>query len=181
VLVFPYVDLCRAYALLGDEPRTRDMLARLRRRDGTHHRLSVHRLGLWRGAPYDYDPAPPDEFSRNTVFNSVMQSALAHGTLGPDEWAFLDGRVTDAFYGRRAKRLFQQIRAEVAAVTGDAERVRDSVEGSVAEGLVDLAWIDRCPVFTAYRHQAWWGAARDAVHRRVAPIVDAYAARELEQ
>ena len=43
-------------------------------------------------------------------------------------------------------------------------------------GLIDLVWLDRCPLFSALRHRPWWTPLRARVATRAAAVLAAYRA-----
>ncbi len=174
VLAFPFVDVARLHALRGDVARMREAHARLRVRSPTHHRLNSGRMSLWFGEVLETDPWPPDEFERSVRVCEIQRRALVDRRLDARDLATIDGWAANDHYGPRARRLFMQIRGEVAAGIGDHERVKQSVQGAIDAGLVDLAWMDACPMFTAYRREAWWHPLLAIVQARVLPIIDAY-------
>ena len=175
VLVFPYIDLVRAHALRGDDERRDRALTRLRERSKLHHRLLASRLGMWRDARFETDPYLPNAHRRNVVVSELHDAVMEHHALTLEQTRELDDLGAQPGVGSRARRLFHQVRAEIAASLGDGARTRDSIEQSVGFGLMDLAWMDRCPVLTASRDEPWFRAQRAIVAARVQPVIEAYA------
>ncbi|HTM19623.1 MAG TPA: hypothetical protein VL172_03920, partial [Kofleriaceae bacterium] len=74
--------------------------------------------------------------------------------------------------GWRQRSFFRQLRAELAAAAGAHADALVGVEQAVEAGLIDLAWLDRCPLLAPLRDQPRFQTARAIVAARVAPIID---------
>jgi serine/threonine protein kinase/tetratricopeptide (TPR) repeat protein len=66
--------------------------------------------------------------------------------------------------------LALQARAEVCGLAGDAERCLEFVEQAAQGGLIDIGWLDLCPLLQLVRETPRFVAARALVQRRVEPI-----------
>ncbi len=75
--------------------------------------------------------------------------------------------------GWRQQAFFRQVLAELAAFVDDREAVLAHVERADAAGLIDIAWLERCPLFAGLQDEPRWQTVRAAVKARVAPIVQA--------
>jgi eukaryotic-like serine/threonine-protein kinase len=82
------------------------------------------------------------------------------------EWGRVVGRA------RRRPTLFRQLAAEVSAFQGDSAAVVGSMDSAEALGLVDLTWIDRCPLFASTRALPEFIAVRDKVAARARATID---------
>jgi serine/threonine-protein kinase len=88
--------------------------------------------------------------------------------------------LTDAqleFMGERARKaggrlrgLFLQRNAEVFAYFGEVGHTLECVDAALDAGLIDLLWLDRCPLFDNVRLDARWPTLRARLVERVTPI-----------
>jgi len=110
--------------------------------------------------------AAPFEFQAVSV---AMLSFLA-GVSGP-EAALAD--VQSRSHGQHAMRrrtLMCQVRAEIYAVLGNIPEMLNAVEQADKITLLDLMWMDSCPLFAAHRTEPRWVAVRENVARRADAI-----------
>lgn len=80
-----------------------------------------------------------------------------------------------AQHRRRAVRgaiLWRQILAEVLLFAGEADEALQVIEKAVDLGLLDLAWLDRCPLLERLRSSARFQAARARVAVRAREVLD---------
>jgi serine/threonine-protein kinase len=70
--------------------------------------------------------------------------------------------------------LFHQIYAEIHAYAGDTARALDALRRAADGGLIDIFWVDRCPLFAPIRGDASFAASRAIVLHRAHEILDAY-------
>jgi serine/threonine-protein kinase len=164
--VAPEFELARAHALLGEWAQVDEIHARPQL-DALTRAISRARLALWRRERAPVAPAdtPPDSYQR------LWCEVLTTPSLSPDQRAWMRGR-TDKATGR-LRTLFWQRNAEVLAFVGDGDAALDAVEQTLAVGLIDLTWIDRCPLFDDARTSPRWRPVRAALAERIAPIAAA--------
>ncbi|HEY2368670.1 MAG TPA: hypothetical protein VGH87_19870, partial [Polyangiaceae bacterium] len=100
------------------------------------------------------------------------QSVLARAFVG---WIFdhrlsasersnIDSRKTSTNITQRMRIFWNQLSAEVGVYTG--EPAMGDVRAAVELGLVDIAWMDRCPLFDELRKTPEWPALRETVAAR---------------
>ncbi len=77
---------------------------------------------------------------------------------------------------RRPRQMPLQIKAEMAALVGDRAGALETITRCAAGGLLDLAWIDRCPLLDELRSEPELVAARTVVAARAAAAEEAYRA-----
>jgi serine/threonine-protein kinase len=82
------------------------------------------------------------------------------------------GRVTGRV--RRRPIFFRQLRAEVSAYVGDPEGAIGALEDAGALGLIDLVWLDRCPLFDPLRADPRIVQVRADVADRAALVLEAF-------
>lgn len=77
----------------------------------------------------------------------------------------------------RRQMFFWQIMAETAAYRDRPDEVLHAVAQAVANGLIDINWLDHCPLLAAYRAHEHFGKLRQQVFERARVILDAWDAR----
>lgn len=75
----------------------------------------------------------------------------------------------------RFRSFFSQMQVEIACTLGQLERACDALATADAQGLIDLAWIDRCPAIDPIRDRPAYARARESIARRAAAARAAYA------
>ena len=170
-MVFAQSDMLRAHALRGEWTRVDDLLPTLERA-AFLHAVSCARLTLWRGAPV----GPPativgaNEHARRT---SSLLVAIASGERPhDDDLAYM--RAITARATHRLRRLWLQVLTEIALAHGDIPGALDTLVEAVDAGMLDLAWLRRCPLLAPLRGDPAFTAHEAAVERATAPIVAAY-------
>jgi len=159
-LVSARVELSRVFALRGDWGRS-DLVCK---EVEPSPALDAHRArtALWRGTPMSVHESPPDTYAR------------LYGELDRDKG------LTDAqrdFMKRRASAgagrivaLFFQRNAEIHALMGEVDAGVDAIAGAVGANLVDLAWLDFCPMLAPLRTHPRFEALRGTVEERARVI-----------
>jgi eukaryotic-like serine/threonine-protein kinase len=165
--------LARAYGLLGDweraeavlnaaspsvsevAPRVRFLIWR-RDRDGLKQMIERIEAQGERGRP---------------LMGGKLLGHLVRGEL-PDRSMFLQDGSSDADTRRRAFLL--QVDAETAAFVGNKDRALLALQEGAEGWLIDLAWLDRCPLFDELRGDPRFVKARALVASRAEEIVAAY-------
>jgi serine/threonine-protein kinase len=139
-------------------------------RDHAMAAQSLVRVGAWRGRR-DFVERGLAILSREsgpaaTALSTYARIALdgpAGGYAMPDLSIF--GRASPRF-----ATLALQIRAEGAMLAGRPEDAIEAVTQASESALVDLAWIERCPLLEPLRGRPEMSAARERVRRRVEDI-----------
>ncbi len=162
-------ELARGQALLGRWDRT-DVLLSLpvdRPEDNAGRRMGRARTNLWRGARR-HDPAGDDhEIVRFSV--GAYVDALEAGIVRPERLAELERHMADRMSGARMRPLALQMATEICAATGHPSALEYATR-AVDEGLMDLTWLDRCPVLAPLREDPAFAALRARLVERVAPV-----------
>ncbi|MFZ9886506.1 MAG: protein kinase domain-containing protein [Myxococcota bacterium] len=99
------------------------------------------------------------------AYGRVMLGDRASAELFEDVDKALAGPVSDRF-----RTMHRQMAAEVWGRVGDEARTLDAVVAGANSGLVDLDWIDRCPLLDLIRARAELSAARQQVAMRCEAI-----------
>jgi TolB-like protein len=174
-------DLARARALLGDwsafeaavENPPTDEHANIRY-------MLLARLTMWRR-----DRALAEVLARqieNRNFALVPEvlailDMIKTGQRRPEMLQNIEvwGRVMGR--ARRRPAFFRQLAAEGLAFTGDLLESENALVEAEALGLVDLTWMDRCPLFVEMRKSPGFSAVRDRVATRARRSLDALEGR----
>lgn len=152
-------DLARAHALRGAWSEVDALLARPV--DDDHGRLTraVHRarLDLWRGHAVDVpDAVIAANVATLPIKVLLLQRDVARGHVTRDR---LDDLEAEAMLPRpRFSLLLWQLSAELSATAGEHERALAAVGRAIDGGLVDVAWLRRCPLLADLRRDERWPA-----------------------
>ena len=167
--------LSRAYALQGkwDECDRQTELIKLR--EGTFSYWSVRaRMALWSGeravAEQALKELPPEELTLGLP--RVVLELVRTGRMPPDapDFGTLAGD-TDGGWRRRV--FFLQLNAEILGSLGNHAESLAAVRAAAEQGLVDLAWLDACPMLGALRSEPGFAVARAIVKTRADAILAA--------
>ena len=165
----------RALALLGRWAEADAVIALLREDEGTITRWALGaRMALWRRlAAADYAQQVPREAEAGLLW--AMGEVIATSRL-PEGMPTLDDLRAATRGASRRLALFLQMRAEITGAVGDAEQTLDTLRLAGESGLIDVFWLDRCPLFDAIRGDARFAAVHELVKRRADAILAAYRA-----
>jgi eukaryotic-like serine/threonine-protein kinase len=75
--------------------------------------------------------------------------------------------------GWRQRTFFRQIKTELHAFVGDVPAALVELAEADAAGLIDMAWLERCPLLEPLRGDPAYARVHASVQARVAPIIDA--------
>ncbi len=159
----------RIYAAHGDWDAVRDTVDRVRVISPPRHAGFSLRYSLWAGrklTDISLDQTVP-MMTKMVQFGLRLleNKSASENELG----AFRE--YADAFpSGTRPRRFFRQMDAEMRAFSGDLEGAVRTVEDAVGEGLDDLMWIERCPLFDPVRQDGRFAHATDLVRVRAAEV-----------
>ncbi|MCA9647367.1 MAG: hypothetical protein KC492_42045, partial [Myxococcales bacterium] len=123
----------------------------------------------------------------------VAESATTHPSLRGPEYAIvrrlfqflLDGRANldvDSIFNpalgsshssSRGAAFRHQIRCELLAIQGDTQQAMIDLEQSVAAGLIDLLWLENCPLLAGLRSRPEFEPLRREVAGRADAVIDA--------
>ncbi|HEY4239590.1 MAG TPA: serine/threonine-protein kinase [Kofleriaceae bacterium] len=107
---------------------------------------------------------------------AFIRSVMQVRRVDPVAWQ----QVAQMFGGdqrpQRIQALGFQLMAEMAAILDENDLAVDSLHRAVGRGLLDIAWLDRCPVFEAQRRDLRWLALRDEVAARASRMLAAFRA-----
>jgi serine/threonine-protein kinase len=169
-------ELLRARALMGDWSGLETALEKPPPDEHANVRyMALARLAMWRR-----DPAVAEALERQVEARSfplreevlVMLGMVRTGKPRREMLAKLMewGRVVGS--GKRRPIFFRQLAAEGLAFLGDYDDAVAAVREADSLGLVDLTWLDRCPLFETMRSAAGFIAIRERVAARAKEALD---------
>jgi serine/threonine-protein kinase len=169
-------ELMRAHALAGSWEASDRVADGLRDSEGATGFWTLRaRIALWRRQPDLAERHLRQIPAANAPPTSVAGLLLEVATTrrAPEGWpAHAALSSEDAGVRRRSFRL--QIAAEVAAFLGDDETARGALQVAADGGLIDLAWLERCPLFEGLRADPRYASIHGRVKRRADRILEAY-------
>ena len=171
-------DMARAFALLGNWPVVDAMLASwvVETDAANFFWFMSARLALWRR---DAEWAQRIRDGLRSLDFPLKDSVMEFCAL------IVDGRISHALtnmaesWGKMSSRavrrplFFRQLTAEVFAFTGRNDEALGMIESADAIGLIDLAWIDHCPLLDPLRASPRYVAVRARVADRARAVLTA--------
>jgi serine/threonine-protein kinase len=171
-------DLSRTFELLGNMEKAERALAGLTiTLDDAGRTIHLARTLLWQR-----DKARAEE-ALAKMQETSGRFALTHRMLRliatDDKDAFMkdfDSREAMARARGKGRRsmFFAQVTAEIGAFTHDKTMTLEYLGAAVEAGLIDLLWLDRCPLFDPMRVDVWFRTLRARVDERSKAIGEAY-------
>jgi serine/threonine-protein kinase len=174
-----FQDLVRGYALLGDYDRADTVSATFELERHPIVLYTAARIQLWRRAPRALPEMDP---SANPMLRKSYVDCLEvvrSGVLSDEALAFLDGRIAASTPNSRPTRFRLQVRAEFLAFVHRTEEAEATIARAVDGGLLDLAWMDRCPLLAELRVRPSFAGLRDIVEKRTEPVLRAWRGEEI--
>jgi len=172
-------ELARAYALLG-RPAEADALLDLPVTDlSTRVTRFVYRtrVSLWRGEIHPELDDPPEvglELGPLSDMRSLVEVMRTREL--PDAYRErLEASARSGEAGSRRRALFHQLNAELYAYVFEVDHALESIAQAVTSGLLDVVWMDRCPVFDPVRADPRFAPLREEVSARAGRVVAALA------
>jgi eukaryotic-like serine/threonine-protein kinase len=170
-------DLVRGRALLGDWSGFEDAVdTPTWEGEGGARFFLLARLAMWRrdatAAEAVRRRVEPKTFPLRAEVLSVLDM-IARGRTPHEMQAVLTdwGRVVGR--ARRRPMFFRQLAAEGLAFNGELDEALQAVNDADALGLIDVTWLDRCPLLEGLRAVPAFAATRDRVAARAKEAVDA--------
>jgi serine/threonine-protein kinase len=165
----------RALALLGRWAEADAMLGLLRADEGAITRWALTaRMALWRRLPAaDYTQEVPRDIEAGLLW---AMGEVLRTSRRPEGMATVDDLRQATRGAPRRLALFLQMYAEILGFLGDPEETLEALRLVGEAGLIDVFWLERCPLFDAVRADARFTAVHDVVRRRAGAILAAYRA-----
>ena len=151
--------LARAYALRGDDEACVATLGPVPTEPGERvpHLLVASRLAMWSRDPKRIAELGPAVAALDfDVKAKVVAAGLlrlgANGGLTDHERDYLARAFpSDSNTGQRLAAFHAQLRAEIFLVCGEIDDAIGAIRDADANGLVDLMWLDHCPLLASIR------------------------------
>jgi len=106
----------------------------------------------------------------------LTQRAILAGTLDRGHWHQLEQRNTQPGRPQRMQVVGLQLMAELAQILGYPDLAISALGKAADRGLIDLVWLEHCPLFTPLAADLSFLAVRDTVAARAARILAAFRA-----
>jgi serine/threonine-protein kinase len=140
---------------------------------------TLMRLALWQGGAtveaFAHALSPTDP---RLIWNSVaVAEVLRTRRLDGPGMAELDRDIALPDQARRRKAFQNQMKVELACYVGEHERAMSALAAAVDAGLIDLAWLDCCPLLAPLRADPRFVEARARVAERILPVQAAFESR----
>jgi serine/threonine-protein kinase len=173
------LELARAHALLGDWNRAWTLLSADPGRKPLGRAIVWSRLRLWNPQLAPAPPLPPPDdadeqpFVRHVV--EFLQEIVATG-----KWPASSDRILAEGVEATAGRLHTvrlQYKAEAMLFLGEPDRALAAIGQAATQGMVDLLWLERCPLVTPLRGNPDLERARRIVADRADAVARAVGAR----
>ncbi|HEY1558983.1 MAG TPA: protein kinase [Kofleriaceae bacterium] len=160
--------IARVAALLADPDPSLSQLGSLFRT----------RLGAWRGDPaglrIEGPKFAPRLGDRALHVLEFVFHADATGTFDRVRWRELVGEIASPDIPLRTQLVGLQFLAETAAATGEVEASLETLAIAAQCGLIDIVWLDRCPLFAPIAARDGFAAVRQQVDARARAVLAAF-------
>jgi eukaryotic-like serine/threonine-protein kinase len=169
--------IVRAYALEGDYEKAEEMLGPVPTHPGDFapYILIRGRMALWR-----HDRSVGEELAQAVarmhmpipLISKQSLDGLVHivrsGTMTPEIRDAMEASLPiDKRFAPRRTAFHAQVRAEIKLAAGDVAGAMSDLRHADASGLLDLVWLDRCPVFDDVRALPEFATIRENTATRV--------------
>jgi hypothetical protein len=129
------------------------------------------RLALWRGEDHpDLDDPPQVGPEFGGLVSGEFRETLRTRELADAYKRRLEAAGEAAEPGSRRRALFYQLNAEIFAYVFEIDGALAAVRGAIDAGLLDLLWMDLCPVLDPVRKDARFPPLREEVAVRVQAV-----------
>ena len=173
-LVVALYEFARCSALRGRQEDFQWALSRLAA--STHHRLAAESLGArvaaWNGDLETLRRYHASGFGEEDFFSrvSALYSATVLGAVSVEDMlARVEAHLTRTLSARFFS-LICQLVTEVLCLCGQPERALDYLLRAADSALIDLEWLDRCPVLQSVRPLPGFAEGRRRVRNRIEAI-----------
>ena len=170
-------NLARLLCLRGDWQTTLDLMEKTRQVEGEFaYWANMSRLVMWRRD--DELVAKLVEMVKQTEITSPIQQAIVDALIDKRSPYVLQ-RLRQAFGtegGWRRAAYFRQMEIELASYVGDHEHAEAALVACAQTGLIDLLWMDHCPLLEPYRASSEFAKARAIVAGAAAAVIEAFRA-----
>ncbi len=169
------VDCARALTLAGRRAAAEKLL---RSKVATAHRpglvlYPLARIAAWHGDPIEAPDLVPQTASDAFMMRAIelMRQAKDNGAV-PRELRISMAQGALDTDNRRRKLLFQQLGVEISAAAGELEEALIGLALADNTGLMDLIWLERCPLLAPLRSSEGYTDVVTSVRHRVAAVLE---------
>jgi serine/threonine-protein kinase len=172
------LELAKALALLGNWPEATALIDQPVPAGSVSISKFVYRMRFcfWRGEVHPDLEDPPKLGREMGLLSSPKDVIEVLRTRElPEAFRLLltqQAAVTDP--GSRRRTLFFQLNAEVFAYVFEVDHALDAVASAVDAGLLDISWMDRCPLLEAVRKDTRFAPFRAVVQARADRVIAAW-------
>jgi serine/threonine-protein kinase len=166
----PRWELVRMHGLVGEWEKARALLDIPVVAPGARISKFLYRsrLALWRGEDHpDLDDPPQMGREFGALASSLEFRELVRTRELSDAYRRALEKASEAVEpGSRRRALFFQLNAEIFAYAFEIDSSLAAIREAVGAGLLDILWMDRCPVLHAVRKDVRFAPLRAEVHAR---------------
>jgi serine/threonine-protein kinase len=133
------------------------------------------RIATWTGQVHpELDEPPPmgPEFGALAHTHGVVE-VIRSREISDAYRRVLEAAPATAEAGSRRRALFFQLSAELFAYVFEVDQALEYIQAAIRSGLLDLVWMDMCPVLEPVRRDARFAALRAEVDARAQAVVAA--------
>jgi serine/threonine-protein kinase len=167
-------NLARLMYLRGDWPTTLELMEKIRQVEGEFaYWANMSRFVMWRRD--DDLVVKLVDMVKGTETSSPIQQAIVDALIDKRS-PFVSQRFQQAFGtdgGWRRAAYFRQLEIELASYVGDHERAEAALVACAQTGLIDLLWMDHCPLLDPYRASTEFAKARAIVAGAAGAVIEA--------
>ncbi len=164
----PCLILSRCYSLLGRHGEAEAQAAEHHRRSsvptlgGLLYSLRIHAYSKGR-QPYSLTISQRKAIRENDWVGVAHYVDVLAGTADSNLISAWIDRVIPKINNRRAKMVIRQICAELCLLLGLETKAMTLLADCARDGLIDIFWVDRCPILAPLRSVEGFGEIRDWV------------------
>jgi serine/threonine-protein kinase len=175
-LVPARLDLGRLYFFLNDIPKSDEILAEALRASGSLSGVWVlrARLAMWaRDQARARTVLEEAEQARFPFMLGVRQmcSVTLNGRATPEHVEFLKNASRHTA-SRRMLAFFNQLTAEIMALSHRDDEALQAIEAAVDVGLLDLTWLEHCPLFAHLKHHEIYRSAQQRLSLQASRVLE---------
>jgi len=104
---------------------------------------------------------------------AFLRHTTTTGQLDLDQWNHLDQLFTRPDRPRRMQVISLQLMSEIAILLGRHDLALRALGKAADMGLIDVVWLDACPLFAPFTGDLRWRAIRDEVALRASRVLAA--------
>jgi len=164
----PCMILARCYALLGRFEECDPQVVEINRRSGIPnlggvlYSIRVHAY-RWGKRPVNLTISQRKAVRENGWTSVTFYADALAGTADPEKIAQWMDEFIPRVTNRRANMVLKQVCIEICALVGLESKAMSMLADCARGGLIDILWIDKCPVLAPLRSLEGFGQMRDWV------------------